>query len=57
MNRTELTEDTIKSFQSMLIFNDNLRKNIQLSLSLYKQLKNFTHNNIHKFFDEPTSTK
>ena len=51
-NKNVLIDDNeIKSFQSMLIFNDNLRKNIKLSLFIYKKLNNFEHNYIHNFFN------
>lgn len=40
------------SFQSMYIFNDNLRKNIKLSLAIYKKINNFEHNYIHTIFND-----
>lgn len=52
-----LDENEIKSFQSLLIFNDNLRKHIKLSLSIYKKLNNFDHKYIHQFFNENIQTK
>jgi hypothetical protein len=51
-SKTLLDEQTVNSFQSMIIFNDNLRKNIKLSLLIYKKLNNFEHNYIHKFFND-----
>jgi hypothetical protein len=48
-------DDDTKSFQSMIIFNDNLRKNIKLSLIIYKQLFNFNHNYIHTVINEASS--
>jgi len=51
-NDALLDEHSVKSFQSMIIFNDNLRKNIQLSLLIYKKLNNFNHNYIHKIFND-----
>lgn len=47
-----LDEQAVNSFQSMIVFNDNLRKNIKLSLLIYKKLNNFEHNYIHKFFND-----
>jgi hypothetical protein len=47
-----LDEEAIKSFQSIIIFNDNLRKNIALSMAIYKQLNNFTHNNILDYLND-----
>jgi hypothetical protein len=51
-----LDEQAVSSFQSMIIFNDNLRKNIKLSLLIYKKLNNFDHNYIHKFFNDKSET-
>jgi len=51
-NLKELNEDEIKSFQSMIIFNDNLRKNIKLSLVIYKKLNNFEHKYIHQVLND-----
>ena len=51
-SKSLLDEQTVNSFQSMIIFNDNLRKNIKLSLLIYKKLNNFEHNYIHKFFND-----
>ena len=51
-DNTHLDNENIKSFQSMLIFNDNLRSNIKLSLSIYKKLNNFEHNYIHKIIND-----
>jgi hypothetical protein len=51
-----LDEQAVSSFQSMIIFNDNLRKNIKLSLLIYKKLNNFEHNYIHKFFNDKSET-
>jgi len=49
-------EQATNSFQSMIIFNDNLRKNIKLSLLIYKKLNNFEHNYIHEFFTDKSKT-
>ncbi len=49
-------EQTTNSFQSFIIFNDNLRKNIKLSLLIYKKLNNFEHNYIHEFFTDKSKT-
>ena len=46
-----LDEQAVNSFQSMIVFNDNLRKNIKLSLLIYKKLNNFEHNYIHNIFN------
>ena len=54
-NNPLLDDQSVNSFQSMIIFNDNLRKNIKLSLLIYKKLNNFEHNYIHKFFDNDKS--
>lgn len=51
-----LDEQAVSSFQSMIIFNDNLRKNIKLSLLIYKKLNNFEHNYIHNFFNDKSET-
>ena len=51
-NNSLLDEQAVNSFQSMIVFNDNLRKNIKLSLLIYKKLNNFEHNYIHKFFND-----
>ena len=51
-NNSLLDEQSVNSFQSMIVFNDNLRKNIKLSLLIYKKLNNFEHNYIHKFFND-----
>ena len=45
-------EENTKSFQSLIIFNDNLRNNIKLSLLIYKKLNNFEHNYIHEIFND-----
>jgi hypothetical protein len=55
-----LDEQSAKSFQSLIIFNDNLRKHIKLSLSIYKKLNNFDHIYIHNFLlndNSETNTK
>jgi hypothetical protein len=49
-------EEITKSFQSLIIFNDNLRKNIKLSLLIYKKLNNFEHNYIHDFFNDKSES-
>ena len=49
-------EDNTKSFQSLIIFNDNIRKNIKLSLLIYKKLNNFEHNYIHDFFNDKSES-
>jgi|LakMenEpi03Aug12_release.lakeMendotaPanAssembly.Ray.scaffolds.fasta_scaffold631001_2 hypothetical protein len=49
-----LDKQASDSFQSMYIFNDNLRKNIRLSLAIYKKINNFEHNYIHKIFNDKT---
>jgi hypothetical protein len=51
-NLVKLNEETTKSLESMYIFNDNLRKNIELSLLIYKKLNNFNYNYIHSIFDD-----
>ena len=51
-----LNDNEVNSFQSMIIFNDNLRKNIKLSLLIYKKLNNFEHNYIHKIFNDKSKT-
>ena len=51
-HKQELNEDEVKSFQSLLVFNDNLRKHIKLSLSIYKKLNNFDHKYIHQIINE-----
>jgi hypothetical protein len=51
-SNTLMDKDMSNSFQSLMIFNDNLRKNIKLSLSIYKKLNNFNHNYIHNFFND-----
>jgi len=55
-NNSLLDEQTTNSFQSLIIFNDNLRKHIKLSLSIYKKLNNFNHNYIHHFFNETNNS-
>ena len=55
-NKSLLDEETANSFQSMIVFNDNLRKNIKLSLLIYKKLNNFEHNYIHKFFNDKSKS-
>jgi hypothetical protein len=47
-----LDEQSANSFQSLIIFNDNLRKHIKLSLSIYKKLNNFEHNYIHTLLND-----
>ena len=51
-NKPLLDEEAVKSFQSIFVFNDNLRRHIKLSLVIYKKLNNFEHNYIHKFFND-----
>ena len=55
-NNSLLDEQSVNSFQSMIVFNDNLRKNIKLSLLIYKKLNNFEHNYIHKFFNDKSES-
>ncbi len=55
-NTPLLDEQAVNSFQSMIVFNDNLRKNIKLSLLIYKKLNNFEHNYIHKFFNDKSES-
>jgi hypothetical protein len=55
-NKPLLDEQAVNSFQSMIVFNDNLRKNIKLSLLIYKKLNNFEHNYIHKFFNDKSES-
>lgn len=52
-----LDEQAVNSFQSMIIFNDNLRKNIKLSLLIYKKLNNFEHNYIRNILNADSETK
>lgn len=51
-----LDEQAVNSFQSMIIFNDNLRKNIKLSLLIYKKLNNFEHNYIRNILNDKSET-
>ena len=55
-NKSLLDEESANSFQSMIVFNDNLRKNIKLSLLIYKKLNNFEHNYIHKLFNDKSKS-
>ncbi len=42
------TNPDFESFQSLLVLNQNLRTQIKLGISIYKELKNnFDRNNIH----------
>jgi hypothetical protein len=52
-----LDDNELKSFQSLFIFNDNLRRHIKLSLSIYKKLNNFDHKYIHQYFAESLQDK
>lgn len=56
-SNTVFDEQSTNSFQSIIIFNDNLRKNIKLSLLIYKKLNNFEHNYIHTFFHDKSESK
>jgi hypothetical protein len=56
-NNYAMDEQTINSFQQMIIFNDNLRKNIKLSLLIYKKINNFDHNYIHELFNDKSTNK
>ena len=49
-------QEISKSFQSLIIFNDNLRKNIKLSLLIYKKLNNFEHNYIHTILNDKSKS-
>ena len=51
-----LDEQSVNSFQSLIIFNDNLRKHIKLSLSIYKKLNNFEHNYIHTILNDKSKS-
>jgi hypothetical protein len=51
-----LDEQSANSFQSLIIFNDNLRKHIKLSLSIYKKLNNFEHNYIRNILNDKSKT-
>ena len=42
---TELPND--QQIKSLIDYNNNLRKNIFLSLQIYKKINNFNHNYIH----------
>lgn len=52
MDNFLLDEQSVNSFQSLIIFNDNLRKHIKLSLSIYKKLNNFEHIYIHTLLND-----
>ncbi len=41
---------------SLLMINKNLRDNIKLSLSIYKQLNNFDHKYINELFNKKTES-
>ncbi len=41
---------------SLLLINKNLRDNIKLSLSIYKQLNNFDHKYINELFNKKTES-
>jgi hypothetical protein len=55
-NKPLLDEQAVNSFQSMIILNDNLRKNIKLSLIIYKKLNNFEHNYIRNILNDKSKT-
>ena len=55
-NNFLLDEQSANSFQSLIIFNDNLRKHIKLSLSIYKKLNNFEHNYIHTLLNDKSKS-
>ena len=38
--------------ENLILVNDNLRSNIELSLAIFKKLNNFEHNYIHNFINE-----
>jgi hypothetical protein len=56
MDNFLLDEQSVNSFQSLIIFNDNLRKHIKLSLSIYKKLNNFEHNYIHTLLNDKSKS-
>ena len=48
-------QDNIKhtsniELEKMILINDNIRNNINLSIAIYKKLNNFNHYNIHNTF-------
>ena len=55
-NNFLMDEQSVNSFQSLIIFNDNLRKHIKLSLSIYKKLNNFEHNYIHTLLNDKSKS-
>lgn len=55
-NNFLMDEQAVNSFQSLIIFNDNLRKHIKLSLSIYKKLNNFEHNYIHTLLNDKSKS-
>jgi len=54
-NENENMNDNINKIETILLINDNIRKNIKLSLAIFKKLNNFDHNYIHEFFDKEKS--
>jgi hypothetical protein len=47
---TEYPED--QQIKSLIDFNNNLRKNIFLSLQIYKKINNFNHKYIHTLIND-----